>query len=962
MKKKNNASQSERGRREFIKLTTAGIAGSLAACAGSGVRVEGEAPLPAGAPAAAAAPVSGREGVPEVGELIDPEYLRAESWQEPWVWRPELWPRDSLELNVVQNQNPGDSPSPGNRTPSIFNYNGNSPAPTVRVRAGGELKLRVRNMLGLNAGLIPAGPGSGLAAIDMPPTLRAAICEEVGLKGGTVDPDNPLLCRVNLHPEAMQKVTGQTFYRSCRLPGHINGIHQAHTTNIHTHGLHVWPQTNPDGSHSDNVMLRIIPQADWDARMEAKGEAPLPLRENEHLGQLDYSIRLSFDRDGRAMNHPPGTHWYHPHSHGSTHDQVTSGMAGFLIVEGDVDEAINRAMTDQPWPDPTTKTGAFDYRERLMLMQRVVVQSLDLDAGHGRDSLRDPPFLAVNGTMKPGVIRMRPGAVERWRVLNGSVDGAGTKRFMVLEGQFVQREEKLWRVRRGEANGGQAPARWLEPVSEQDIEDAKVDLHQLSMDGITLVREDNGKTRHWIKDLSKQNAGTRNPLADGPRPGENAQRARLRAYESVFQNGETLHRSFVRPNEIYMTNANRADVLFKAPRDAAGKVYTVFAKEAHIHSDNFQQRLQGTIDDPNFVVFRDNFDFVVAYVHVYGEAVEGGDFDIQDLNGVLPPVPPLLMPVGEDELRVPPQEARASGVPAGSLRTRTISYSGIGATSFPHVEVPRDFYARHPELENLVWHWYEDVPILLQPWTGTMGINTEFDLSANPELMPPRKFAHGDPHRSRTLVNTAEEWVLYNSSMMLWGHTDRERFPQPGSYDFRYVSYPISRAEGQRRFAEDPEFRITAKGADHPFHIHVNPMWVLRIDVPDENGELHNVLPEPTWMDTVAIPRNGGRVVFRTRFDDFVGRWVNHCHILLHEDNGMMQIVECTDDSSKTNYRPRRRSASFSMSGAEVDALYPKPSLEIMYRQNMAFIDPSEVGGQVYPGFEFPVPSLKGES
>ena len=70
-------------------------------------------------------------------------------------------------------------------------------------------------------------------------------------------------------------------------------------------------------------------------------------------------------------------------------------------------------------------------------------------------------------------------------------------------------------------------------------------------------------------------------------------------------------------------------------------------------------------------------------------------------------------------------------------------------------------------------------------------------------------------------------------------------------------------------------------------------MWVMRIEVPDEQGRLHNLLDEPRWMDTVSIPRNGGRVVFRTRFADYTGRWIHHCHILMHEDMGMMQEVEC---------------------------------------------------------------------
>ena len=74
-------------------------------------------------------------------------------------------------------------------------------------------------------------------------------------------------------------------------------------------------------------------------------------------------------------------------------------------------------------------------------------------------------------------------------------------------------------------------------------------------------------------------------------------------------------------------------------------------------------------------------------------------------------------------------------------------------------------------------------------------------------------------------------------------------------------------------------------------------------------------------MDTIGIPRNGGRIVFRTRFDDFVGKWVNHCHVLIHEDNGMMQVVECSKDPGTANYHPRTQAARFDMTGGEVDAI-----------------------------------------
>ncbi len=953
MKKNHADDQPEKRRRAFIQLGLFGIFGSLAACSGTGrsqnpvIAAISEPPVPDRG-LSEVYPVA-----PEIGDLDDPELLEAETWQEPWTWRPDSWPGHPLELNAVGNQNPGPSPSPGNPAPSLFSYNGISPAPTVRVRGDGELRLRVRNLFGQNHGSVPVGHMPDI--FDLPPTLSQEICDLAGQAATEEDAELPT-CFPPAFRMQVKSVIGHDERDNWDIGGHINGLFQSHTTNVHTHGLHVFPQTNPDGSHSDNVFLRIIPTEDYEARKARHGQDAELLLKNEHVGQLDFRYKLSFERNGSRMPHPPGTHWYHPHAHGSTHDQVASGMAGYLIVEGDVDEAINARMTGEPRPQPDIPAGSWDYRERLVFLQRVVVQSIDGAAHPGRPVLGAPPFPSSDDARPAPMFRMRPGAVERWRVLNGSVDGAGTKRFMVLEGQFVQRANRIWRVR---AEGvGEDRRRWLEVATDEDIEAAKVDLHQLSLDGITLVRVEDGSARHWIKDLSQQNAGTLNPANAGPMPGENEIQARLRAYESVWRNGDSLRRAFVRPNELYLTNANRADVFFKAPLDGAGKVFTILAIEAHIHNDNFQQRLQGRGHNRQFVVFRDLFDIIAAYIHVTGDPVEGGDFDIQALNEVLPPVPPLLQPIDESELVVTASEAKRTAVPGGSKRTRTISYSGTGGAMFPLIEMPGDYAERHPELEKLTWFRFDGLPVLLQNLTGSMGINPDFDLAHNPEPPPPRKFTLHDPRRPTMLLDTAEEWVVYNCSQMLWGHTDRERFPQPGSYRFRYASYPISRAEGQRRHAVDTEFQITTKGTDHPFHIHINPMWVLRIDVPDENGELHNILPEPTWMDTVAIPRNGGRVVFRSRFEDFTGTWINHCHVLLHEDNGMMQAVECTEEAERVNYKPRTVVARHEMSGAEVDAIYPKPSLELMYTQNLSFVDPSEVSPHEFPGFDITVPRL----
>lgn len=69
----------------------------------------------------------------------------------------------------------------------------------------------------------------------------------------------------------------------------------------------------------------------------------------------------------------------------------------------------------------------------------------------------------------------------------------------------------------------------------------------------------------------------------------------------------------------------------------------------------------------------------------------------------------------------------------------------------------------------------------------------------------------------------------------------------------------------------------------HPFHIHVNNFQVLRV-----NGR---PVPLRGPQDVIRLPI-GGRVVMITEFTRFTGRYVFHCHIAAHEDNGMMATVK----------------------------------------------------------------------
>jgi FtsP/CotA-like multicopper oxidase with cupredoxin domain/peroxiredoxin/plastocyanin len=158
-------------------------------------------------------------------------------------------------------------------------------------------------------------------------------------------------------------------------------------TNLHTHGLHVSPE-----GRSDNVYLDIGP-----------GE----------------SIDLCFDIPD---THPAGTFWYHAHRHGSTALQLSSGMAGALIVRGGIDDI------------PEVKKAMADGREKILVFQQILYQMNDQNVGEvvpGRVYDKFPPETLragaahgdffdktiINGVHVPEWT-IRPGEVQRWRCIH----------------------------------------------------------------------------------------------------------------------------------------------------------------------------------------------------------------------------------------------------------------------------------------------------------------------------------------------------------------------------------------------------------------------------------------------------------------------------------------------------------------------------------------------------------------
>lgn len=74
-------------------------------------------------------------------------------------------------------------------------------------------------------------------------------------------------------------------------------------------------------------------------------------------------------------------------------------------------------------------------------------------------------------------------------------------------------------------------------------------------------------------------------------------------------------------------------------------------------------------------------------------------------------------------------------------------------------------------------------------------------------------------------------------------------------------------------------------GMDHPFHQHVNAVQILTMRGIDSSYPPYAAMP--AWKDTVLVPK-WGSVSILVPVMDYTGMAMFHCHILEHEDIGMM--------------------------------------------------------------------------
>ena len=142
-------------------------------------------------------------------------------------------------------------------------------------------------------------------------------------------------------------------------------------TNLHTHGFHVSPKPG-----SDDVFL--------------------------HLSPADPAFQYRFDIPN---THAPGTHWLHAHLHGSTAPQVKNGMAGALILKGEIDRRL------------AADYGIGGNKEKIIILQQ-------LEGSDDQPLCVDPVGVqlqtSINGQCLP-FLNTQAGDVFRWRLIHAGV-------------------------------------------------------------------------------------------------------------------------------------------------------------------------------------------------------------------------------------------------------------------------------------------------------------------------------------------------------------------------------------------------------------------------------------------------------------------------------------------------------------------------------------------------------------
>ncbi len=548
--------------------------------------------------------------------------------------------------------------------------------------------------------------------------------------------------------------------------------------------------------------------------------------------------------------HPAGTFWYHPHVHGSTTPQVASGAAGALIIERD-DDVLNLDH------NPAIRAAA---EEILVLQQipylmdrnlRLEMPYLKLeDRGYGEiEKLHYHPTTSGNEHVFTGNLMFDPGSwkkLRRYVTVNGrkiptiKMAPGEVRRFRFIHAG--QRELITLQLQRA------AGSQLQDPVEKQiQSGPSTLALNEIAVDGLPT--------------------------------GDMTEKSKLDLYPGY-----------------------RSDVLIQAPRGFSGEYDLVDL-----------QAPGGTGDDGSPELLS-----LVARIVIAGdpkpmELPRPADLVRYRRRNLGPPTDPKIQYVNyaiverQNEVKyfLSDQDVEPWDLPRGEefdptkyreLTLGKIQKWIVGSRN----GTERDLRVVSPQ-EAMSITKGEDL-IIVASGSGDLRFRIfKYDGEREDVVAPVKGMLQSRCFDPSGKPNPKKDWdedVTPEKAQQIVGL--RKRLEMLEGLGPRHE---LTRAEKRQVITEVESIAGLTIDVAHPFHIHINSFLVQ--EVKDEHGEVvtKQEIGKPTWRDTLALKQGYTYTLFM-EYEDFSGSFVEHCHILDHEDHGMMEIVTIVDPSKPRQTPP----------------------------------------------------------
>jgi len=558
-------------------------------------------------------------------------------------------------------------------------------------------------------------------------------------------------------------------------------------------------------------------------------------------------------------DHPAGTFWYHPHVHGSTAIQVASGMAGALIVRGD------------RWPEPSGidpdkfRAGDIDVLlrksddtpipDRIFLLQQI--QYKCFDAATWKDKI----WKCDEGDIGAIVNYDNMGGPNNWNdsgrftTVNGHVAGRlgigktddDNKGSAADDNKVVAGQPERWRFIHAGFNDTImvqiVPAKKLPKSDGSDDDESVADLFK---------NKTAAETDAAIEQLCDFKVGEIDDTA-------------IEMFE-IAADGLTRVQALQTKSRT-LQPGYRSDVLVSFPQPEP------------------QPQPDGTV--------RHFQEYCVIDVPTSGQTE--GSIDKKR----------LLFTV-----RVEKNEALEQ-VPDAKTAIRNTMVTAAAQATDKRIREGKDI-SLLPEILNDL---FDDLKLnYFSPHNTLIGEATAEDtakktekeawesvdyvrlLRFNLQVREPRGPGDTSPGIGHQRYSRADyESVAGDEAMS--GRVPKELWDKDKLSDVRFSERPDELIALQ--LGNIDEWRLRSAGFGHPFHIHVNPFQVVRVTrngvdlTEDETSQYFGM--KGVFKDTIMVESDDVEVVIRSHYERYIGRFVLHCHILPHEDRGMMRLVEIYD-------------------------------------------------------------------